>query len=40
MAINAKNLGESGYVDPKLIRLERELQQGNIPDLVIFYDGK
>jgi lysophospholipase L1-like esterase len=34
------NFGESGYVSTQeMIVLIRELQKGNIPDLVIFYDG-
>ena len=34
------NFGESGYVSTQgLIALERELQRGRRPDLVIFYDG-
>jgi len=34
------NFGESGYVTTQeVIALIRQLQKGNIPDLVIFYDG-
>jgi lysophospholipase L1-like esterase len=34
------NFGESGYVSmQELITLELQLRQGNVPDLVIFYDG-
>jgi len=34
------NFGELGYVTTQeVIRLIRELQKGNIPDLVVFYDG-
>jgi lysophospholipase L1-like esterase len=34
------NLGESGYVSTQsVIRLELELRKGNIPDIVILYDG-
>lgn len=34
------NFGESGYVSTQeVITLIRELQKGNIPDLVIFYNG-
>jgi len=34
------NFGESGYVSTQeVITLIRQLQQGNIPDVVIFYDG-
>ena len=34
------NFGEGGYVSmQELIALETELQQGNIPDLVVFLDG-
>jgi lysophospholipase L1-like esterase len=35
-----RNLGEKAFVSTQgLLTLERQLQQGNIPDLVIFYDG-
>jgi lysophospholipase L1-like esterase len=40
--INAEvtNFGESGYVSTQeVIELELQLQQGNIPDVVVFYDG-
>jgi lysophospholipase L1-like esterase len=38
--VQITNMGESGYVSTQeLIRLELELRQGNIPDLVILYDG-
>lgn len=34
------NFGESGYVSTQsVITLQRELQRGNVPDAVIFYDG-
>ncbi len=34
------NFGESGYVSTQsLLRLELELRKGNIPDIVILYDG-
>lgn len=34
------NYGESGYVSTQeLIKLNLELKRGNIPDVVIFYDG-
>lgn len=34
------NFGEAGYVSTQdVITLELELQKGNIPDVVIFYDG-
>jgi lysophospholipase L1-like esterase len=34
------NFGESGYVSmQELITLELQLRKGNVPDLVIFYDG-
>jgi lysophospholipase L1-like esterase len=34
------NFGELAYVSTQsLIRLERQLQRGQVPDLVIFYDG-
>lgn len=34
------NFGETGYVSTQeVIELLRQLQEGNIPDLVIFYDG-
>ena len=34
------NMGETGYVSTQeLIRLELELRRGNIPDIVLLYDG-
>jgi hypothetical protein len=34
------NMGESGYVSTQaLLRLELELRKGNVPDIVILYDG-
>jgi lysophospholipase L1-like esterase len=40
IAAEVTNFGESGYVNTQeLILLLLELQKGNIPDLVIFYDG-
>jgi lysophospholipase L1-like esterase len=34
------NLGESGYVSTQsVIRLQLELRRGNVPDMVILYDG-
>lgn len=34
------NFGESGYTSTQeLIKLQLELRRGNIPDIVIFYDG-
>lgn len=34
------NFGESGYVSTQeVIRLIQELKSGNIPDIVVFYDG-
>ncbi|MBN1993485.1 MAG: hypothetical protein JW953_12360 [Anaerolineae bacterium] len=34
------NFGEAGYVSTQsLIQLQLQLQSGNVPDLVIFYDG-
>jgi lysophospholipase L1-like esterase len=34
------NMGESGYVSTQaIIRLQLELRKGNIPDIVILYDG-
>lgn len=39
-SVEITNFGETGYVSTQeLIRLELELRKGNIPDLVIFYDG-
>lgn len=40
LACDVVNFGESGYVSTQeVIALIRQLQRGNIPDLVIFYDG-
>jgi len=37
---NIVNYGENGYTSTQgLIRLQMELQRGNIPDVVVFYDG-
>jgi lysophospholipase L1-like esterase len=37
---NVTNFGGSGYVSmQELIALELQLRQGNVPDLVVFYDG-
>ncbi len=39
-AVEVTNFGESAYVNTQeVIRLMLELRQGNIPDIVIFYDG-
>lgn len=38
--IEVTNFGELGYVSTQeLLALELELRRGNVPDLVIFYDG-
>lgn len=38
--VQVTNYGESGYVSTQeVIRLSLELQQRNIPDIVLFYDG-
>jgi len=38
--IQVTNFGEAGYVlTQEVLTLLRELQRGNVPDLVIFYDG-
>ena len=38
--VEVTNFGESGYVNTQeIIRLQLELRKGNLPDLVIFYDG-
>ncbi|OQX76588.1 MAG: hypothetical protein B6D61_08585 [Bacteroidetes bacterium 4484_249] len=38
--VDIVNFGESGYVSTQeVIELSLQLQQGNIPDMVIFYDG-
>ena len=40
VAADVFNCGQLGYVSTQeLILLERELQRGNVPDLVVFYDG-
>jgi lysophospholipase L1-like esterase len=40
IACEATNFGESGYVSTQeVIALLQELRKGNVPDLVIFYDG-
>ena len=40
MSLNVRNLGESGYVSTQgVIALLRELQRGERPDVVVFYDG-
>lgn len=40
LCVEVLNLGETGYVSTQeLILLQRKLQQGDLPDLVIFYDG-
>jgi len=37
---NVTNFGESGYVSmQELVMLELQLRRGNVPDLVVFYDG-
>lgn len=39
-AVEVVNFGENGYVSTQeLIALFRELQQGHVPNIVIFYDG-
>lgn len=38
--VEISNYGESGYVNSQeLIELQLELRKGNIPDVVLFYDG-
>jgi hypothetical protein len=38
--VDVTNMGETGYVSTQeLISLELELRKGNLPDLVVFYDG-
>jgi lysophospholipase L1-like esterase len=38
--VKVRNFGTGGYVSTQeVIALLRELQRGNIPDLIIFYDG-
>ena len=40
LCVEILNLGEQGYVNTQeLILLLRHLQRGDIPDLVLFYDG-
>ncbi|MHC4945234.1 MAG: SGNH/GDSL hydrolase family protein [Planctomycetota bacterium] len=40
LAVEVVNFGESGYVSTQeMITLILELQKGNVPDMVIFYDG-
>ena len=40
VACRMTNFGEAGYVTTQeIILLIRQLQKGNIPDLVVFYDG-
>jgi len=40
LAATITNFGESGYVNTQeMIALQLEIQQGNLPDLVILYDG-
>jgi hypothetical protein len=37
---NATNFGETGYViTTEVVALLRELQRGNVPDVIVFYDG-
>lgn len=39
-SIEVTNFGENGYVSTQeMIKLQLELRAGNIPDIVIFYDG-
>lgn len=39
-AVEVTNFGESGYTNTQeIIKLQLELREGNIPDVVIFYDG-
>jgi lysophospholipase L1-like esterase len=39
-SVQVKNFGETGYVSTQsLVELLLQLKQGNIPDVVIFYDG-
>ncbi len=38
--VRVVNYGERAYVSTQeLLRLERELRRGNVPDVVVFYDG-
>ena len=40
LPLEVTNFGESGYVSKQeLIALVGELEKGNVPDLVVFYDG-
>jgi len=40
LPVNVTNFGEGGYVSTQgVITLLRELQKGQVPDIVIFYDG-
>lgn len=40
IAVEVTNFGESGYVNTQeMIKLMLELRKGNIPDIVVFYDG-
>jgi lysophospholipase L1-like esterase len=40
VAVEVTNFGESGYVfTQELIELELQLRSGNVPDVVLFYDG-
>ena len=40
LPVEVTNFGESGYVSKQeLIGLIGELEKGNVPDLVVFYDG-
>lgn len=39
-AVEVTNFGESGYTNTQeMIKLQLELRKGNIPDIIIFYDG-
>jgi hypothetical protein len=38
--VHVVNMGESGYVSTQsIVRLELELQKGNVPEIVILYEG-
>jgi lysophospholipase L1-like esterase len=40
MTFHVTNFGESGYVFTQgMLELQMQLRQGNIPDVVVFYDG-
>jgi lysophospholipase L1-like esterase len=40
VAVSVVNFGESGYVfTQELLELELQLRAGNVPDVVLFYDG-